>query len=114
MKAMIEVNLMNERGEAFAGPEVATLLAAVDEHGSINHAAKVVGMSYMKATGLLRLLEENLPYLVLTRKSGGKGGGGAVLTPEGRDFLKSFERFQNRLQKTADSELIKLKRDLQC
>jgi molybdate transport system regulatory protein len=112
MKSILELKLVNERGVVFAGSEVASLLAAVDEHGSINHAAKVVGVSYVTACGLLHLLEKNLPFNLLTRKSGGKGGGGAFLTPEGRVFLKSFGRYQLRMQYAAELELAKFSRDL--
>lgn len=116
MKSRIRVALLNKAGEVFADDELIRLLSIIAQHGSINHAAKIAGMSYMKAVGLLNRLEASLSFPVLTRKAGGRGGGGARLTAEGHAFIQSFIRYQQSVMKSAAKELGKylpgLKRQL--
>lgn len=97
--------LANEKGEAFAGIGVLGLLDAIREHGSIHHAAKTCGLSYVKAWGVMNRLERELGRPVLTRMSGGVRGGGAQLTPFGERFLKAFTIYHQQVQRAADTGL---------
>ena len=65
------------------GPGKAELLAQIRQTGSINQAARRMGMSYMRAWSLVRTMNRcfKQPLVVVAR--GGEGGGGAVLTETG-------------------------------
>ncbi len=103
MNARVRAVLTDDEGTPFAGIGVIRLLRAIDEHGSINHAAKVYGLSYVKAWNMMNRLEKNIGKVVLKRTSGGQHGGGAELTPFGKRFLKSFEAYQDRMSRAAET-----------
>jgi molybdate transport system regulatory protein len=75
----------------------AALLAAVEETGSINAAAERMGVQYRLAWERLEKMENGLGVRLLHRHVGGAGGGGARLTPEGRDLVERFERYAERV-----------------
>lgn len=89
-------------GEPVFGRGRRLLLEAIDAQGSINSAAKEVGISYRKAWSHIKAMEARLGTKLVTRQTGGKNGGGAVLTEEARAFLKKFESVENKLQELAD------------
>jgi molybdate transport system regulatory protein len=89
-------------GEPVFGRGRRLLLEAIDTHGSINSAAKEVGISYRKAWSHVKAMEARLGKKLVTRQTGGKNGGGAMLTDEARAFLKKFEHVENKLQELAD------------
>ncbi len=105
MNARVRVMLTDEQGTPFAGIGVIRLLKAIDEHGSINHAAKVCGLSYLKAWTMMNRLDEQFDEPILNRTSGGPQGGGATLTFFGRQFLKEFEAYHQRVTRTAKTEM---------
>src|SRR5688572_13170729 len=70
------------------GPGKADLLALIGESGSIVAAGKAMGMSYRRAWLLVDTMNKMFKSPLVTKTKGGKGGGGgAVLTPLGRDVL---------------------------
>jgi len=60
------------------------LLAAIDRLGSVNAASRELKMSYRYALKRITIAEERLGRSLVERAIGGKGGGGAKLTPFGR------------------------------
>lgn len=81
----------------YFGPGPAELLRLIEQEGSIAKAAKIMGMSYKKAWDLITDLNTRgkSPF-VLSRK-GGERGGGAELTPNGKEFLGKYEKLIKRL-----------------
>lgn len=75
------------------GPGIAALLSQVRELHSLRSAAQSMGMAYSKAWKILRQCEAGLGFRLLFSTTGGKGGGGAVLTPEGEQLLTAYERY---------------------
>lgn len=69
----------------------AELLRAIDQLGSITAAAKVFGMSYRAAWNKLHTCQEKLGFALLETQAGGRGGGGAQLTSEAREFLRKYD-----------------------
>jgi len=69
------------------------LLRAIDEEGSLNAAAEVLGRSFSHAQRRVVELEDAFGTLV-ERQRGGAGGGGSTLTDRARELLASFERLQ--------------------
>lgn len=75
------------------GPGVAELLRRVREHHSLRAAALSMNMAYSKAWTILRTAQEELGFRLLVSSTGGRGGGGATLTPEGERMLEAYERY---------------------
>ncbi len=73
------------------------LLKAVERKGSINAAARDVGVSYRKAWAQLQAMEESAPFPLLIRKVGGKDGGSSRLTPEIQRVMRQFEKLRERI-----------------
>ena len=69
------------------GRGVEVLLMGVDRYGSLNHAAKSLGMAYSKAWNLIRTVEEKLHMRLIDRD----GAHGSTLTAEGREFLQHYQ-----------------------
>ncbi|MGL5112097.1 MAG: winged helix-turn-helix domain-containing protein [Flavobacterium sp.] len=72
------------------------LLKLIDETGSLNQAAKAMGLSYQKAWRLVDESNKTAASPLVTTQIGGKRGGGTVLTPYGKSLIASFEEI-NRL-----------------
>jgi molybdate transport system regulatory protein len=84
---------LQEDGVRMFGPGTHELLGRVDQTGSLNRAAKDMGMAYSKAWRLVREVEQRLGVDLFERRTGGPGGGGSRLTDEGRLLLQRFEAF---------------------
>ncbi len=89
-------------GQPFLGDGRYRLLIAIQRNGSINAAAKDLGISYRKAWAQLQALEEISPLPLLQRRTGGRGGGETLLTPQACELIKRFERLQQQVNKEAD------------
>lgn len=70
------------------------LLQAVDESGSINQAAKQVGLSYKGAWQMIERANNLAPKVLMTTSTGGSKGGGTSLTVAGQSLLKLFTRLE--------------------
>ena len=78
------------------------LLQAIDKYGSINQAAKEINISYRKAWGYIKAMEERLGLKLIERQAGGKNGGGATLTKEARQFLRKYEAMETGIMELVD------------
>ena len=81
----VSVRLFAE--EKCFGPGIAALLLRVQELHSLRAAAMSMGMAYSKAWTITKHAERQLGFPLLHSSTGGKGGGGATLTPEGERLL---------------------------
>lgn len=88
-------------GKAF-GPGVAQLLHRVEELRSLRSAANSMEMAYSKAWTIIKNSEKALGYPLLASTTGGKNGGGAVLTEEGASLLKKYDEFCAEMQAYGD------------
>lgn len=66
------------------------LLEKIDELGSIARAARSVGMSYKTAWEAVEALNRLASRPLVRRAAGGRGGGGTVLTDEGRSIVRTY------------------------
>jgi molybdate transport repressor ModE-like protein len=96
LHAVLSVRLFTDR-KSF-GPGIAQLLRRVDEHHSLRAAAQSMEMAYSKAWTITKNAEEGLGVKLLTSTTGGKGGGGAQLTPQARQFLEAYENYCGKLR----------------
>ena len=82
---------IENKGEVVLGGGKTALLLAVDRLGSIQRAADRFGMSYRHAWGVIRKIEQRAGFKIVETKLGGKDGGGAQMTKEGRAFIKKTD-----------------------
>jgi molybdate transport system regulatory protein len=73
------------------------LLQAVDDCGSISAAAQRMGIPYHRAWDKIHECEQRLGVSLVSTQTGGVGGGGARLTPEGAEYVRRFQRFSQGL-----------------
>lgn len=84
------------------------LLEAIDKSGSINQAAKKINISYRKAWGYIKAMEERLGIKLIDRQIGGRSGGGATITEDARRFLKQYEALEKGIQELVDERFNKI------
>jgi len=94
---------LNRADDKFLGGDRITLLEKIDELGSITKAAKEVGISYKTAWDLINLINNLAEKPLVTRLTGGKGGGGTSLTVEGKKVIKQFKTIQEEHRKFLDN-----------
>lgn len=85
------------------------LLLAIEEHGSISKAAKAVPMSYKTAWDAVDAMNNLSHTPIVSKETGGKGGGGTALTEYGLNLLKTYKvlkqeqtRFMQTLKELTD------------
>ncbi len=86
----LKTKIVLSKTEDFFGPGLFHLLQYIDETGSIQAAAKKMGMSYSKCWKLLNRAEEQMGFPFLNRYNGGKNGGNSTITEEGREFMNRY------------------------
>ena len=84
----------DNNGKAF-GEGPCELLQRVEKTDSLHEAAHQMNMSYSKAWKLIQIVEKGLGFSFLEKKVGGLAGGGSRVTPEGKEFLRRYERFES-------------------
>lgn len=92
------------------GPGKIDLLRHIDKTRSISAAARALRMPYKRAWSLLDSLNAGFGAPVVTAARGGKGGGGAALTPLGRALLNHYTALDRRVSAAAAAELKALRR----
>ena len=98
LKAHYKLWLSLKNGEGILGDGKWRLLKAIDEFGSISKAAINLGISYRKAWGDLRKVEELLGIKVIEKHRGGKSGGSSMITVQGTNLIKAYTRFHNEFE----------------
>lgn len=74
------------------------LLRLIRDRGSLAQAAAAMGLSYRRAWGKVRELEQNLGLPLVHSDVGGAGGGKSRLTPEAEALLKQYDGFARDLE----------------
>ena len=83
-------------GERFFGPGRVELLQKIDETGSINKAAKQMGMSYKKAWEMISALNTQTSKPFVITQAGGEKGGGSTITEEAKQLIQYHQQLRNR------------------
>jgi molybdate transport system regulatory protein len=111
-----EIRLTNSMDNSMFG-----LLRAIDNCGSINQAAKQLGLSYKSAWTLIERANNKSPKTLIVSETGGNKGGGTSLTHAGRILLNMFTKLEEQhrqfllqLNQTveADAEVLQLLKPL--
>jgi len=82
----------NDNGDTMMSWARATVLDRIEELGSLNAAAQSMGLSYVKAWRLVKLMNATFPNPLVELKSGGTRGGGAKVTDDGKQAADEFWR----------------------
>jgi molybdate transport system regulatory protein len=84
------------------GPGKIALLERIAESGSLSQAARDLAMSYRRAWQLLDSMNSGSLGKVAISSKGGRGGGGARLTPFGEELVRSYRAFEKDVQAHAE------------
>lgn len=87
------------------GPGKIELLEAIDANGSISAAGRALGMSYRRAWELVDELNASFGTAVTASRTGGRNGGGAVLTPLGRTVVNRFRSAERAAAEAVQAHL---------
>lgn len=80
------------------GPGRTDLLRAIDQEGSISRAAQGLNITYRKAWGQIKTMEEQVGRPLVVKQTGGAGGGGTRLTAAARDLLSRYEELTRGME----------------
>ena len=85
-----------EKGNVLLGYGRVQLLQAIDEQGSLSKGAKVLKMSYKKAWDLVNSMNQAGAEPLVILQTGGKKGGGAVLTAYGQKLVATYKELEQK------------------
>jgi len=94
------------------GPGKIRLLELVRDTGSISAAGRALDMSYRRAWLLIDDLNASFREPVLTTTLGGKGGGGAVLSPFGLELIARYREMERMAAQALAEHLAPLEAEL--
>lgn len=95
-------------GERFFGPGRVELLQKIEETGSINKAAKLMGMSYKKAWEMISALNSQSAKPLVVTQTGGEKGGGSIITEEAKELIEYHKELRQRFADFLKSETQRL------
>src|SRR5260221_14748926 len=98
--------------EGRIGPGKITLLENIREHGSISAAGRAMDMSYKRAWDLVDEINRICRQAAVERQTGGKNGGGAVLTPFGISLVARYRKIERDAASAVRKELLALRTDI--
>lgn len=92
--------LLGKAGEdqTYVGIGRIELLEKIAQYGSMNRAAKEMGMSYKKAWKLIEELNAFSEQPLVIKAQGGVSGGGTRLTAQGKKVIEQFRAFEQRFK----------------
>jgi molybdate transport system regulatory protein len=93
---------IENKGEVVLGGGKTALLLAVGRLGSIQQAAEEFGMSYRHAWGAIKKIEQRAGFKIVDTKLGGRDGGGAQLTQQGKAFIDRVDSLLSDLNRMVE------------
>jgi molybdate transport system regulatory protein len=106
------IRIVGENGTIVMGPGKADLLDAIGRTGSIRAAAEELGMSYMRAWTLIRVMNAAFRSPLVEKERGGSAQGGAQLTPRGEDVLRLYRQMEEKATRAVGQEWERMRREL--
>ncbi len=100
LKAIIRIHIWIESDAGMIlGPGRAQLIHNIEKYGSLQNAAKKMGISYRAAWGRIKKTEEVLGYRIVEKTTSGY-----QLTDLGRELHDKFVTWYDRIEKYALNE----------
>jgi molybdate transport system regulatory protein len=94
------------------GPGKIRLLEAIDHAGSISQAGRNLGMSYRRAWVLVDEMNNCFRQPVVEAQPGGTRGGGATLTPLGKELIERYRAMEAAAMQVSWTHLHKIEASL--
>ena len=101
MQAEILLTLRLQQ-KLFADPRRIALLKQIEQTGSISQGAKNAGISYKSAWDAINEMNTLSEHPLVDRATGGKGGGGAIVTRYGQRLIQLYDLLAQIQQKAFD------------
>jgi len=98
--------------EGRIGPGKIQLLENIQSCGSISAAGRAMDMSYKRAWDLVDEINRICRHPAVERQTGGKNGGGAVLTPFGISLVARYRKIERDAASAVRKELLALRTDI--
>jgi molybdate transport system regulatory protein len=98
--------------EGRIGPGKIQLLENIHACGSISAAGRAMDMSYKRAWDLVDEINRICRQAAVERQTGGKNGGGAVLTPFGISLVARYRKIERDAASAVRKELQALRTDI--
>ena len=105
----VQLNLQRE--SVFFNTRIKLLLYLILDTHSVRSACYRMALSYGKAWDMLNKLEAETGYPIAERKHGGKRGGNTTLTPQGIQFLRTWQELEDNIFQFTQKEFSSLFRD---
>jgi molybdate transport system regulatory protein len=99
-------------GEDRIGPGKIELLESIHACGSISAAGRAMDMSYKRAWDLVDEINRICRQPVVERQTGGKNGGGAMLTPFGTSLVARYRKIERDAASAVRKDLEGLRTDI--
>jgi molybdate transport system regulatory protein len=87
------------------GPGKIALLEAIRDAGSLSQGARNIGMSYRRAWLLVESLKRSFREPVTVASTGGKDGGGMMVTDFGNGLIKNYRKLERDFATLAERRL---------
>jgi molybdate transport system regulatory protein len=98
--------------EGRIGPGKIQLLENIRECGSISAAGRAMNMSYKRAWDLVDEINRICRQAAVERQTGGKNGGGAMLTQFGTSLVARYRKIERDAASAVRKELAALRSDI--
>ena len=98
--------------EGRIGPGKIRLLENIQSCGSISAAGRAMDMSYKRAWDLVDEINRICRHPAVERQTGGRNGGGAVLTPFGMSLVARYRKIERDAASAVRKELLALRTDI--
>lgn len=109
---MARLSIRIDLGPDFrVGPGKIQLLEQIAALGSISAGGRAMEMSYRRAWELVEELNRMFGKAVVISKTGGKKGGGAVLTPLGLSLISRYRAMERAAEAATESHLAALAKE---
>src|ERR1700754_943723 len=101
---------LESNGKRFFGPGPVELLEYIELTGSINQAAKKMGMSYKKAWELVNNLNSITHRPLVVTTTGGEKGGGSTISDEAKELIAYHRDLRIRFKKFLEEETLRARK----
>lgn len=95
-------------GKRFFGPGPVELLELIEKTGSINKAAKAMGMSYKKAWEIVSRLNGMAAEPFVVTSIGGEEGGGSKISSGAKEMIVWYRELRERFRLFLETESARL------